>query len=166
MSSLQTIHGRIIELRRYINAHLQGRRSFVPSERYELWIRLKSGGERQFTINTRTMPARRGHEVILIVTGDETPQVLGLVNMAAPCDANYIRTDPPSLIRFRDAPAVLALIAALVAKWGEVGAVLCVPAGILYLVGAIIVRAIARSIRAAQVDRTIGQEAQRINRPR
>jgi hypothetical protein len=165
MSSFQTIHGRIVELRRYVNAHLTGRRPFAPAERYELWIRPKGGGERKFTLNTRTMPARCGHEASLIVTTSEPPEILGLVNVSAPCSANTIRTDPPPLLRWRDALVVLALPVALVAKWGEVGAVLCVPAGIAYLIGAAITRAIARSIRAAQVDRVIGQETRRMNRP-
>jgi hypothetical protein len=166
MSNLQAVHGRIIALHRLVNVHLAHRRPFAPAERYELWVRLKNGGERQFTINTRTMPARRGHEVSLIVTQGETPLVLGLVNVSAPCDNNYVRSDPPSLLRWRDALVVLALIVALVAKWREVGALLCVPAAILTLVGAAIARAFARRIRAAQVDRAIGQETQRINRPR
>jgi hypothetical protein len=164
MSSLQTVHGRIVELRRYVNAHLTGRRPFAPAERYELWIRPKGGGERKFTLDTRTMPARCGHEVSLIVTTGEPPEILGLVNVSAPCEANYIRTDPPSLLRGRDALGVLALIVALVAKWGAVGAVLCVPVGIAYLIGAAITRAIVRRIRAAQVDQAVKQETRRINR--
>lgn len=86
--------------------------------------------------------------------------------MSAPCDANYIRTGLPLLLRGKDALVVLALCVALIVKLGEVGAALCVPAGILYLVGAAIVRGIVRCVRAAQVDRAIGQETQRINRPR
>lgn len=165
MSSLQTVHGRIIELRHHVNVHLRHRRPFAPSERYELWIRLKGGSECKFTLNTRTMPARCGHEVSLIVTESEAPEVLGLVNVSAPCSANYIRTDPPSLLRGRDALVLLAICMALMAKWEWIGAVLCVPVGIVYLIGAAIVRAIARRRRTLMVDRAIGQETQRINRP-
>ena len=163
MSDLQAIHGRIIELRRHVNVHLSHRWPFAPSERYELWIRLKDG-EHQFTLNTRTMPARRGHEVSLIVTGDEKPKVLGLVNVSAPCDVNYLRTDPPWLLNWRDALLVLALGVALMVLWGWPGAVLFVPAGIVYLIGAVILRLIVRLARAAQVDRAIEEETQRINR--
>ncbi|MCL1861461.1 MAG: hypothetical protein FWG52_08025 [Proteobacteria bacterium] len=163
MSRLQAVHGRIIELRRHVNVHLSHRRPFAPSERYELWIRVKGGGERQYIIHSRTMPARRGHEVSLIVTGREAAEVLGLVNVSAPCDANYIRTDPPSLLRGRDALVVLALSVALMVKWGGIGAVLCVPAGVIYLIGATIVRAIVRCRRAALVDQAIKQETRRIN---
>ena len=50
-------------------------------DRYELWLRQADGIERKFTIHTRTMPARRGHRVSLIVKRDTNPlQVLGLLN--------------------------------------------------------------------------------------
>lgn len=119
MSKLQTVHGRIVELRRHVNVHFSHRRPFASSERYELWIRRKDGSECKFTLNTRTMPARRGHEVCLIVMGSETPEVLGLVNVSAPCEANYIRTDLPFLLRGRDALVVLTLTVALLVKWGR-----------------------------------------------
>jgi len=53
---------------------------------------------------------------------------------------------------------------ALMVLWGWPGAVLFVPAGIVYLIGAVILRLIVRLARAAQVDRAIEEETQRINR--
>ncbi len=58
MSRLQTIHGRIVDLRRYTNVHLHWRGHFGPTDRYELWIRDHAGHEHKFTINTRTLRAR------------------------------------------------------------------------------------------------------------
>ena len=165
MSDLQAIHGRIVDLRRHVNVHLKDCRPFKPSERYELWIRLKDGGERKFTINTRTMPARRGHVVSLIVTNDEIPQVLGLANWTALDGANYISTDPPSLLRPLDALVLLVFSVILMVMWGAIGALLSVPAGIVYLVVAAILRENARIWRTAQVYRAIDLEAKRVNEP-
>jgi len=163
MSDLQAIHGRIVDLRRHVNVHLKDCRPFKPSERYELWIRLKDGCERKFTINTRTMPARRGHVVSLIVTSDKTPQVLGLANWTVLDGANYISTDPPSLLRPLDALVLLMFSVALMMVWGGIGAVLSVHAGIVYLMVAAILRANARIWRTAQVYRAIDLEAKRVN---
>lgn len=90
MPTLQVVHGRIVDLRRYTNVHLYyGRRPFGPTDRYELWIKPHGGVERKFTVNTRTMPARRGHEVSLIVTAHKVPQVLGLANWTTIDGVNY-----------------------------------------------------------------------------
>jgi hypothetical protein len=165
MSNLHAVHGRIVDLRRHVNVHLSRRLPFVPSERYELWLRLKSGGERQFTIQTRTMPARRGHEVSLIVTGTQTPQVLGLANWSILDGANYIRTDPPPLLRPRDALIVPGLLMVLTAEWHKTGALLSIPVIVAYLLGALFLRALARDRRAAQVDIEIDREARHTGGP-
>jgi hypothetical protein len=60
--------------------HLYGRRPLGPTDRYEIWIKPPDGVERKFTVNTRHMPARRGHEVSLIVTAHQVPRVLALAN--------------------------------------------------------------------------------------
>jgi len=75
MPSLQTVRGRIVELRHHFNYHFKDYRPIRQSDRYELWIRPKGGDERKFTIHTPTMPARYGHEVSLIYTGGRTQKV-------------------------------------------------------------------------------------------
>ncbi|MFC5771737.1 hypothetical protein [Thauera sinica] len=165
MSDLQTIHGRIVDLRRHVNVHLYHLRPCAPSDRYELWIRCQDGSERKFTLHTRCMPARRGHEVSLIVALGKTPRVLGLANWTALDGANYVRTDPPALLRPRDGLAVLALGTPLVVTWGAAGVVLSVPVALVYLLAAGVLRAGARIRRAAQVDMAIDREAGRIAGP-
>lgn len=165
MSDLQTIHGSIVNLRRHVNVHLYHLRPFAPSDRYELWIRCQSGSERKFTLHTRTMPARRGHEVSLIVTPGKTPRVLRLANWTALDGANYVRTDPPALLRPRDTLVVLALSAPLVITWGAAGVMLSVPVALAYLLVVGALRASARIRRAAQVDVAIDREAGRIAGP-
>lgn len=100
MATLQAIHGRLIDLRRYTNVHLtHGRRPLGPTERYELWIKPSEGAEQKFTVNTRNLPARRGHEISLIVTTQKVPQVLGLANWSILDGVNYARSEAPPLVR-------------------------------------------------------------------
>lgn len=165
MPTLQVVHGRIVDLRRYTNVHLYyGRRPFGPTDRYELWIKAHGGVERKFTINTRTMPARRGHEVSLIVTAHKLPQVLGLANWTTIDGVNYARTDAPPLVCVWDFIALSTAFLATAILYGAIGMVLFVPAAVAYLLAAGLGRDLARARRAAQVDRAIDAEAQRMSR--
>jgi hypothetical protein len=112
MPTLQAIHGRIVEVRRYTNVHLYS--AAVRSGRPTATNcgSSRPGAERKFTINTRIMPARRGHEVSLIVTAHKVPQVLGLANWSTIDGVNYARTDAPPLVRARD---FVVLVAAFLA---------------------------------------------------
>ena len=162
MPTLQTIRGRIVDLRRHTNVHLlYGHRPLGPSDRYELWIKPREGTERKFTVNTRTMPARRGHEVSVIVTTHKLPRVLGLVNCSTIDGVNYARTDAPPLLRvweFVTLPVTFIVAAIL---WGGIGMVLFVPTAMVYLLTAGIARAILQGRLARQVDRVIDAEARR-----
>lgn len=165
MPTLQAIRGRLVEVRRFTNVHLYvGCRPLGPTERYELWLKLDDGAERKFTINTRTMPARRGHEVSLIVSAHRVPQVLGLANWTTIDGINYARTDAPSLVRPWDFVMLAAAFLALAILGGDIGMVLFVPAAVAYLLAAGLGRAVARTRRAAQVDRAIDAEARRMSR--
>ncbi|MBX3678944.1 MAG: hypothetical protein KF710_02075 [Rhodocyclaceae bacterium] len=136
MPTLQVVHGRIVDLRRYTNVHLYyGRRPFGPTDRYELWIKPHDGAERKFTINTRTMPARRGHEVSLIATAHPVPQVLGLANWTTIDGVNYARTDALPLLRVGDFVVLSAAFLATAILYGARGMVLFVPAAVAYLPG-------------------------------
>lgn len=166
MSTLQTIHGRLIDLRRYTNVHLYyGRRPLGPTERYELWIKPPTGIEQKFTVNTRNLPARRGHEISLIVTAQKVPQVLGLANWSILDGVNYARSEAPSLIRVWDFPLLAIAFLVMATIWGDVGMVLFVPGVLAYLVMASIGRAITRTRRARRVDRAMDAESRRLSRP-
>lgn len=165
MPTLQAIHGRLVEVRRFTNVHLYvGRRPPGPTERYELWLKPDDGVDRKFTVNTRTMPARRGHEVSLIVTAHQVPQVLGLANWTTIDGVNYARTDAPSLVRARDFVLLSAAFLAVAILYGDIGMVLFVPGAVAYLAAAGLGRAMARTRRAAHVDRAIDAEARRTSR--
>lgn len=163
MARLQVIHGRLIDLRRYTNVHLtHGRRPLGPTERYELWIKPSEGAEQTFTVNTRNLPARCGHEISLIVTAQKVPQVLGLANWSILDGVNYARSEAPSLIRVWDFTLLAVAFLIMAAIWGDVGMVLFVPGALAYLLIASIGRSVARTRRAAQVDSAIDAEAYRI----
>ena len=164
MTTLQAVHGRIVELRRHTNVHLYGCRPLGPTDRYELWIKPSDGVERKFTIHTRTMPARRGHEVSLIVTAHKVPQVLGLANWSTIDGVNYARTDAPSLIRAWDFVMLPCTFLAMAIGWNDIGMVLFVPAAVAYLLSAAIARGVRRTRRAWSVDRAIDVEAWRTSR--
>jgi hypothetical protein len=163
MATLQAIHGRLIDLRRYTNVHLtHGRRPLGPTERYELWIKPSEGAEQKFTVNTRNLPARCGHEISLIVTAQKVPQVLGLANWSILDGVNYARFEAPSLVRVWDFPLLAVAFLIMAAIWGDVGMVLFVPGALVYLLMVSVGRAVARTRRAAQVDSAIDAEAYRI----
>jgi hypothetical protein len=159
--ALQAIHGRIVDLRRHTNVHLYGRRPLGPTDRYELWIKPPDGVERKFTVNTRHMPARRGHEVSLIVTAHQVPKVLALANWSTIDGVNYARTDAPSLIRTWDFIVLPSAFLAMGVRFGDVGMIAFVPAAAMYLAAMVAGRAAYRARLAWQVDRAIDLEAWR-----
>ena len=166
MTTLQAVHGRIVELRRHTNVHLYGRRPLGPTDRYELWIKPSDCVERKFTVNTRTMPARRGHDVSIILTSHKVPQVLALANWSTIDGVNYARTDAPSLFRVWDFILLPLAFLGVAMSVGDVGMVLFVPGAATYLAVACAMRAVARSRRAFAVDRAIDLEAWRIDQQR
>lgn len=165
MATLQAIHGRLIDLRRYTNVHLtHGRRPLGPTERYELWIKPSEGAEQKFTVNTRNLPARCGHEISLIVTAQKVPQVLGLANWSILDGVNYARSEAPALIRVWDFPLLAVAFLIMAAIWGDVGMVLFVPGALAYLLIASIGRSVARTCRARRVDQAMDAESRRLSR--
>lgn len=163
MSRLQCFHGRIVELRRHTNVHLYWRRPLGPTDRYELWIKPPDGAERKFTVNTRHMPARRGHEVSLIIAVHKVPCVLALANWSTIDGVNYARTDAASLLRALDFIVLPCAFLAMGAEFGDIGMVAFVPAAVTYLVAMVAGRAAHRASLACRVDRAIDLEAWRTN---
>ena len=165
MPTFYTFHGRIVDLRRYSNVHqLYGHRPLGPSDRYELWIRPSLGEERKFTVHTRTMPARRGLEVSLILTTHKVPRVVGLGNWTTIDAVNYVDTDAPPFLRLADLAVMLGILVSMVVVWAGAGVALFVPAAFAYLVAAGIIRRMARKRLAWQVNWAIDFEARRTSK--
>jgi hypothetical protein len=152
MPHLHATHGHIVDLRRHINVHLHWRGRYGPAERYELWLRNPAECEHQFTIHTRTMPARRGHEVTLLA---DAHAVRGIVNWSTGKSVNYLRIDPPPLLRLRDLWVLAAVLIALVTWLGDIGLLILPPAVLSYLLTAVMIRYAIRRRRAAAIQRAL-----------
>lgn len=165
MTTLQAIHGRLVDLRRYTKVHLYyARRPLGPTDRYECWIKPTAGAEQKFTVNTRNLPARCGHEISLIVTDQKVPQILGLVNWSILDGVNYAHSEALSLVRVWDFLLLAVVFLVMATIWGNVGMLLFVPGALAYLVMASIGRYIARTRRACRVYRAMDAESQRLSR--
>lgn len=159
MSELLAIHGHVVELRRHVNEHLRHLRPFMPTERYELWLRASDGAERKFTLHTREMPARRGHEVSLITTQHNPPQVLALANWTTVDGVNYARTEPAGVVRGVDLAVLAAALVGASAWLGLAGLAFCVMAAPALMAVGAAVRWLARRRLAWLVDLAIDEEA-------
>jgi hypothetical protein len=157
MPILQTMRGRIVDLRRHTNVHLYWRGRFGPAERYELWLRDAAGLEHQFAIHTRTLPARRGHEVTLLT---DASMVCGIVNWSTGMHVNYLHVDSPPLLRLRDLLVPPALLVALATRLDDLGLLLFLPATLLYFLIAVMVRYTDCRLRARAIQRAL-REVQR-----
>jgi len=161
MPDLQTFHGHLVDLRRHVNVHWRHLHPFAPTDRYELWLRAPDGTERKFTVHTREMPARRGHEVSLITTTHSRARVLALANWTTIDGVNYPRSEPPGLVRVGDVLCLAAGFVGMTAWLGDARMVLFVPTAVVVLVVVAAVRWAARQRLASRVDRAIDLEAWR-----
>jgi hypothetical protein len=152
MPLLQATHGYIVDLRRHTNVHLYWRGRYGPTERYELWLRDPSGCEHQFTIHTRTLPARRGHEATLLA---DATAVRGIVNWSTGISVNYLRIDPPPLLRLCDLWVPPALLIALVTWLSDIGLLILPPVALSYLLAAAMIRYVIRRRHAAVIQRAL-----------
>lgn len=162
MPALQAIRGRIVESHRFINAHVYWQRLPGPTDRYELWIRQEDGRECKFTIYTRTMPARRGHIVSVVVKiSAKPPDVVGLFNASTIDAVNYMRTDPPRLLRVWEFVALPVAFVVMAAGLGGPGIVLFALVAVAYLLIVLLSRAMNRMRWAKRVDRALADEGAR-----
>jgi hypothetical protein len=162
MPDLHEMSGRVVDLRRHTNVHLYRRGRLGPTERYELWLRDTAGGEHQFIVHARTMPARCGHEITLLVGAD---RVRGLINWSTGRSVNYVRVDPLPLWRLRDLLAPPVLLAVLSAWRGVCGLLLFLPATLLYFLIMPMLRGVIRLWHGATTGHAL-RHAQRVGKAR
>lgn len=103
---LQTFHGHLVDLGRPSTC-TGANCTFAPTDRYEPWLRAPDGTERKFTVHTREMPARHGHDVSLITT-HRRPRVLALANWTTIDGVNCACSEPRGLVRASDVPRLAA----------------------------------------------------------
>jgi hypothetical protein len=90
MQNVNRVSGRIIDIRRYVAPlSLYGQQQ--RRECWELWIATPSGAEEQLIVESRAMPARRGHRAVLAI---ESGAPVGIVNLTTRVRTNFARSDP------------------------------------------------------------------------
>ncbi len=109
MRTFWWVSGHVVEVQRFINVPMRWCEQYPARERRELWLTTTDGMDMKFVIHSRQMPARRGHEVIALLLGDD---LVALHSLSTGTQANYLRSDPPLLLR-RCESAVAAAAAAL-----------------------------------------------------
>ncbi|TDP83050.1 hypothetical protein EV672_105237 [Aquabacterium commune] len=127
------ITGELAELQRYINVPMRWCEQYPARERREFWIAADDGRDIKLIVHGRVMPARRGHQVNVLLLGD---WVVGLANLTTGRQVNFVSEDPPMLLRKCDALAVLVILAgglAAAVAWDVRSLVLTVPVVLMYL---------------------------------
>lgn len=111
MSHLDYLVGELTELQRYINVPLRWCEQYPARERREFWLTRLDGrrDEIKLVVHARSMPARRGHQVCVLL---QRGTVLGMANLTTGHRINFVRADPPLLLRRCDALAAIALLLA------------------------------------------------------
>jgi hypothetical protein len=154
MARLTVVDGTILETQRYINVPMRFGERYLARERREVWLRGSDGREGKWIIHTREFPARRGHQVALLVG---TQWVVGMLNASTGAEVNYVRADPPFLLRGVDLLVIVATLILLPCFLGDVGLVVAVLAIVAYLPAVIAARAARRWWLRALVDAAIRQ---------
>jgi hypothetical protein len=154
----------IIEIRRYvISLGLYGQGA--SRERWELWIKPPDGTEEKHVAACRSMPARRGHHVVLAL---EAGAPVGLFNFTSRVRANFAQADPASLYRPSDIAVPVGLLflslfaAALVAPWLFLVAV---PAAALYIPLLVMTRWLSRHSMRGRVEKMPDQIEREASQP-
>jgi len=108
MSKFLWVSGQLAEVQRFINVPMRWCEQYPARERRELWVTTADDQDIKLIVHSRLMPARRGHQVIGLLLGE---QLVGLYNATTGKQVNYIRSDPPLLWRRCDAAAIALLSA-------------------------------------------------------
>ena len=108
MSKFLWVSGQLAEVQRFINVPMRWCEQYPARERRELWVTTTDGQDIKLIVHSRLMPARRGHQVIGLLLGE---QLVGIYNATTGKQVNYIRSDPPLLWRRCDAAAIALLSA-------------------------------------------------------
>jgi hypothetical protein len=104
MYVLETLTGRLIEARRYLN-RIPGLSDDDPSrERWELWLADASNHEHKIVVYSRCMPARAGHAVTVIHYGGRG---VGLYNLSIGMRVNFVLENPIALLRSIDVVVIV-----------------------------------------------------------
>lgn len=133
MQGSDVFTGRVVEIRRFV-VPLEPYAPTDNRERWDLWAKAADGSERQFSITSRTMPARRGHRVALAMDGAKP---VGIMNLTTGARLNFARSSPSALFQPRDVivPVALLFVSVFIAAAKDASGVflLAVPLAVLYV---------------------------------
>ncbi|HUL66531.1 MAG TPA: hypothetical protein VLW55_18170 [Burkholderiaceae bacterium] len=152
MARLTIVDGIILETQRYINLPMRFGERYLARERREVWLRGSDRRESKWIIHTRQLPARRGHRVALLL---RKHWVVGMLNASTGAEVNYVRADPPFLLRGVDLLVIVATLILLPSFLGEAGLVAAVLTIVAYLLAVTAARAVRRWWLRARVDAAI-----------
>ena len=157
MSKFWYVTGELTEVQRYINVPMRWCEQYPARERREFWLTRTDGIDQEvkLVVHSRSMPARRGHEVCVLLLGE---LFVGLVNLSTGRRANFVRADPPLLLRRCDVQAAIGIFvvgAALAASWDVRSLLLIVPIGLLYVPCRVLGRLLWRTRLRGHVDRSL-----------
>jgi hypothetical protein len=107
MCKFYVVQGRVVEVQRFINVPRSIWEEHPARERRELWIATPMGREIKLVVHSRQMPARYGHQVEALLVGG---QLVGLHNVTTGGQVNFVKADPPVLLRRAHVAAVMALM--------------------------------------------------------
>jgi hypothetical protein len=154
MHDFNTVGGRIIEIRRYVNP-LGIYWQDACRERWELWVKTPNGAEEKVVVSTRSMHARRGHHIVVAL---EAGEPVGMVNITMRTRMNFARSAPPALYRPLDiaVPVGLMFASLFASALFALGLFLfTVPIAVLYVPLLIVVRWLSRRSTVSGVEDTL-----------
>lgn len=146
------VTGELTEVQRYINVPMRWCEQYPSRERREFWIAADNGNDVKVTVHSRVMPARRGHRVNVLMRGE---LIVGLANLTTGRQVNFVRADPPLLVRRCDGLAALGILGVGIAAawaWDARSLLFAVPAAVLYLPLVALGRFLMRGRLRMQVD--------------
>lgn len=155
MRKFWSVSGQRVEVQRHINVPMRWCEQYPARERRELWISTTGGHDIKLIVHSREMPARRGHQVTALLLGE---RLVAFYNATTGKQVNYVRTDPPLLLRRCDAAAVAVLSLASIAAFAFAawpGLLVGLPMALLCLALAVIARFAWRCRTRVQVDRAL-----------
>ena len=155
MSKFLWVSGQLVEVQRFINVPMRWCEQYPARERRELWVTTADGQDFKLIVHSRLMPARRGHQVIGLLLGE---QLVGIYNVTTGKQVNYIRSDPPLLWLRCDAAAiallsVISITALVMSAWATL--LVGVPLVLLYGPLVVTARLLWRCRTRGQVDRAM-----------
>lgn len=149
--------GEMTEVQRYINVPMHWWEQYPARERREFWVRRTDGARQEvkFVVHSRSMPARIGHQVRVLLRGD---MVVGLLNLSTGRRINFVREDPPLALRRGDVLVALGILAAggvFAVGWDVLNLIVAMLIGVLYLPILVLGRWLWRRQLRGLVDRAL-----------